>query len=1790
MYFEFLMNMLELLQEKHIKKANDKDKRLGNSVGYRQVVVPFTVDNKLMELALQNTGVSMTKRPEKDHDKRIQFSVDEMPKVYQEYLKLRTQKNKTQLDVLEKNGVHGVIINELFYVDQIPYVNPTIYIDGNDSDKANSITDPSLDKHYKTANKDDFARIDLAYSAQLQEHVNTILNRAGLKTFQKDDAILLYCAEPTAFEQKFLKKYSQQQYENSDLIKKMQSLFPKEVRNKIEIAKSLEQFNRRKKELEEGKAEPYPVPWENWKIEEEDISLEYETNEIIPEIDISDETEPEDIHQEKTPEEDETLDLEPGIEENKAQPHSKTKPEHVQQPSFPEPNIDDTELILEAPGLESKKDNQESDLFTSESCILYQQDSDSSLEQISKNDIYTYENVEKNSFKSLDEQDSPILEGKINPNSSSEYIELEREKISESIIINSSELNQLNDSTTIYHDRPEQTPLVQYSENITQRQSDIYSTSEIYTTNNDIPNIFSESYIVNPDNVSQSEQYEKSFIRSESDSNKIADFVSDNNNDIDSHEPSKFDTYSASMSAAVSSSETAVSAHYGYDKLNPENNDFQNGLSKDTNKKNGESTYPASTSETIGSSNPFYASTNTQTQDNHGYGSSATAHVYKSNADPQNIYNDSIITDTHKQKQHTEYKPAYDDRTSAMQYASMKQPAKSTNTGHFSVNKEEATVYNNRSSFNSGKQYTAALSLLEAQKRQLTEILEQQEVGKGQKEVQKTISYLDATFGKAGLKQSFNKDFVTLSALSKNDVIKNFLANNNIKEYSLDTFDQVQNAINKSFSGTAYNKNVAKLSPKTMSVDQAAIFGGIAKSESDRIILSKFVKRHSNAADKKQIIDKIGLSKNISKTLQTQIRKGQSETTDSYFEVKGKIQEANAAKHAASKIMDAKFQLKGRRLEKKALKYNIKISKAQQSVNMASLPGSKVNPRKAEKEKAAIDRYKIRNERNAAKKKAYEEKKAEKQEKIDKMIKARNNGAAITKGEKKIAKLEKKVEYLSKRGNKKTLNSVKGKLKQEKEKQAKRIARKKGVKTFFENMKKNKLFKGISAIFKPLNSIAAFKKIAAMYLKTALLALGKIFAVLLLVLFIGYILLTMAYMMAGIWQNFSFDLTSIFDAGDDSSREETPMYKAYVVLDEAERIWVENFYNITNGTKNGDDGVSLDNYDTIDWDAELNGYPNCSYDAGKKRIKYDALGIGLMADISKVDGNVRVEFQNYTNPTKLTNLKDILALTTVYIESGYNVDNDFDEQKIQEMKDYWMQETIEKQYDGFSLWFKKVFQKNTANPILKGLNEKDSETLAYNVYALSLFQGSHDVKVDFAGIDTYPLKPYITDSRLLGFIAAGRLTDENGELFVCPSENGCQTASGFYFDDNGNVFYNNSQQIASHLIYVDDSERCYQATDTSHNRCWDAKTRVVPGGTDENGKKLPDKIETYYVHNCKGHTASYCGGHIHIDAVGIIHSIDLNDQAANANAQTDTQESFSENKTIFNENSFTELQNNPTEDIFEVDAKIRHAYIPESWGRWDAENKSRAIDRYSLNWTDFYNFPEAEDRCDADIFTGMTERDYNWGSGGSSLDYTKYTGSDVEIICQIIGSHEGQEGTVNPWDNNAISIGKLQWHGNRALGLLRDICKKNPTQANNILGNDLYHIIMNPSTDWSNKYFDVNKKQDKLYVEKLKKLLYTQESYQAQDELYRKDVSSYMSTVQSKGITDKAAVAYCSDIINQYGSIHSCHYQAILSHGGDLNAAYEYTVNYTCPHGKNYSKYINRRDAVKAQCNATYNS
>ena len=49
----------------------------------------------------------------------------------------------------------------------------------------------------------------------------------------------------------------------------------------------------------------------------------------------------------------------------------------------------------------------------------------------------------------------------------------------------------------------------------------------------------------------------------------------------------------------------------------------------------------------------------------------------------------------------------------------------------------------------------------------------------------------------------------------------------------------------------------------------------------------------------------------------------------------------------------------------------------------------------------------------------------------------------------------------------------------------------------------------------------------------------------------------------------------------------------------------------------------------------------------------------------------------------------------------------------------------------------------------------------------------------------------------------------------------------------------------------------------------------------------------------------------------------------------------------------------------------------------------------------------------------------------------------VSAAAQILYNNEGSYNSVNPNDNGAVSIGKLQWHGWRALALLQSIVSAN---------------------------------------------------------------------------------------------------------------------------------------------------
>jgi peptidoglycan hydrolase-like protein with peptidoglycan-binding domain len=175
----------------------------------------------------------------------------------------------------------------------------------------------------------------------------------------------------------------------------------------------------------------------------------------------------------------------------------------------------------------------------------------------------------------------------------------------------------------------------------------------------------------------------------------------------------------------------------------------------------------------------------------------------------------------------------------------------------------------------------------------------------------------------------------------------------------------------------------------------------------------------------------------------------------------------------------------------------------------------------------------------------------------------------------------------------------------------------------------------------------------------------------------------------------------------------------------------------------------------------------------------------------------------------------------------------------------------------------------------------------------------------------------------------------------------------------------------------------------------------------------------------------------------------------------------------------------------------------------------------------------------------------------------------TERACQIIFSNEGNYGSVNKNDNGAVSIGKVQWHANRALNLLKTIVKANKNQANQLLGSTLYNEIIK-TNDWNKRVVS------QAEADKISALLTTTQGKKAQDELAKSDVLTYVNKGISYGLQNEEALIYFADGVNQYGT-NSSLWKNIASvaikKGGTLDAMYEATKTLT-------SNYLSRRTRV----------
>ncbi len=138
----------------------------------------------------------------------------------------------------------------------------------------------------------------------------------------------------------------------------------------------------------------------------------------------------------------------------------------------------------------------------------------------------------------------------------------------------------------------------------------------------------------------------------------------------------------------------------------------------------------------------------------------------------------------------------------------------------------------------------------------------------------------------------------------------------------------------------------------------------------------------------------------------------------------------------------------------------------------------------------------------------------------------------------------------------------------------------------------------------------------------------------------------------------------------------------------------------------------------------------------------------------------------------------------------------------------------------------------------------------------------------------------------------------------------------------------------------------------------------------------------------------------------------------------------------------------------------------------------------------------------------------------------------VTAAAQILYHNEGSYNSVNPNDNGAVSVGKLQWHGWRALALLQTITAANEQQAQEMLGDTLYQEIVatTDTTKWSTRKFTTKESTA------VKNLLATEESKAAQDVLAVKDITDYIQQGQRLGMINEPALVYFADLANQGGS------------------------------------------------------
>ncbi|MBQ1404800.1 MAG: hypothetical protein IIZ00_01155, partial [Oscillospiraceae bacterium] len=124
---------------------------------------------------------------------------------------------------------------------------------------------------------------------------------------------------------------------------------------------------------------------------------------------------------------------------------------------------------------------------------------------------------------------------------------------------------------------------------------------------------------------------------------------------------------------------------------------------------------------------------------------------------------------------------------------------------------------------------------------------------------------------------------------------------------------------------------------------------------------------------------------------------------------------------------------------------------------------------------------------------------------------------------------------------------------------------------------------------------------------------------------------------------------------------------------------------------------------------------------------------------------------------------------------------------------------------------------------------------------------------------------------------------------------------------------------------------------------------------------------------------------------------------------------------------------------------------------------------------------------------------------------------------------EGSYGSVNPNDNGALSVGILQWHGVRALRLVRRVIRADPDAIWNLPAS-LRSEIRDENATWNSRTLTPAEKTA------LSALLAAPSGVAAQDAQAREDLTDYIDLAWSAGMRSDAVTLYWASILNQFGT------------------------------------------------------